>query len=71
MIEMVVDGARDVRAEPVAGVISDPAPVIIVASEDADGDRSFGPFDDPNGRARVVEATGLESDLGFRRQKAR
>ena len=70
MIEMVVDRAGDVSAEPVAGVIGDPAPVVVVASEDTNGDRPLGPFDDPRGGPGVVEAAGLEGDLGFRRQEA-
>ena len=67
---MVVDRPGDLGAEPVAGVVGDPALVLVVAGQDADGDGPPGPFDDPGGGAGVGKAAGLERDLGLRGQEA-
>ena len=63
-IEVVVDGPGDLGTEPVAGVVGDPALVLVLVAHDADGHRSGRAFDDPGGRPRVGEAAGLEGDLG-------
>src|SRR5207237_4555290 len=68
-VEVVIDGPGDLGAEPVAGVVGDPALVLILAAEDADGDGTARTLDDAGGGPGVGEAARLEGDLGLGREE--